>query len=83
MPRMRDCGSDTENRMSKSLKHTPDFLIYFIKGYDNNRLYILGFQRYLREKENKDVLPLCDLNIDIFNRYMNKMLAPISCPKIS
>ena len=42
--------------------------------YDNNRLYILGFQRYLRDKENKDVLPLCDLNIDIFNRYINYRL---------
>lgn len=74
-------GRELENEISKE----KDFVEYALEHntmryeldqisystYDNNRLYILGFQRYLREKENKDVLPLCDLNIDIFNRYIN------------
>ncbi len=49
--------------------------------YDNNRLYVLGFQRYLRDKEKQDVLPLRDLNIDIFNRYINYRLVEVKNTK--
>lgn len=77
-------GRELENEISKE----KDFVEYALEHntmryeldqisystYDNNRLYILGFQRYLRDKEKKDVLPLCDLNIDIFNRYINYRL---------
>ena len=77
-------GRELENEISKekdfiefALEHNKmryelDQISY--STYDNNRLYILGFQRYLRDKEKKDVLPLCDLNIDIFNRYINYRL---------
>ena len=77
-------GRELENEISKekdfiefalehnNMRYELDQISY--STYDNNRLYILGFQRYLREKENKDVLPLCDLNIDIFNRYINYRL---------
>ncbi len=84
-------GRELENEISKE----KDFVEYALEHntmryeldqisystYDNNRLYILGFQRYLREKENKDVLPLCDLNIDIFNRYINYRLVKVKNTK--
>lgn len=77
-------GRELENEISKekdfiefalehnNMRYELDQISY--STYDNNRLYILGFQRYLRDKEKKDVLPLCDLNIDIFNRYINYRL---------
>ena len=80
-------GRELENEISKN----KDFIEFALEHntmryeleqisystYDNNRLYILGFQRYLRDKEKKDVLPLCDLNIDIFNRYINYRLVEV------
>ena len=77
-------GRELENEISKekdfiefalehnNMRYELDQISY--STYDNNRLYIIGFQRYLRDKEKKDVLPLCDLNIDIFNRYINYRL---------
>lgn len=77
-------GRELENEISKekdfiefalehnNMRYELDQISY--STYDNNRLYILGFQRYLRDKEKKDILPLCDLNIDIFNRYINYRL---------
>jgi len=84
-------GQELENEISKE----KDFIEYALEHntmryeldqisfstYDNNRLYILGFQRYLRDKEKKDVLPLCDLNIDIFNRYINYRLIEVKNTK--
>lgn len=77
-------GRELENEISKekdfiefalehnNMRYELDQISY--STYDNNRLYIIGFQRYLRDKEKKDVLPLCDLTIDIFNRYINYRL---------
>lgn len=77
-------GRELENEISKekdfiefalehnNMRYELDQISY--STYDNNRLYIIGFQRYLGDKEKKDVLPLCDLNIDIFNRYINYRL---------
>lgn len=84
-------GRELENEISKN----KDFIEFALEHntmryeleqisystYDNNRLYILGFQRYLRDKEKKDVLPLCDLNIDIFNRYINYRLVEVKNTK--
>lgn len=84
-------GRELENEISKK----KDFIEFALEHntmryeleqisystYDNNRLYILGFQRYLRDKEKKDALPLCDLNIDIFNRYINYRLVEVKNTK--
>ena len=42
--------------------------------YDNNRLYILRFQRFLKENEKRNKLTLADLNIEVFNHYINYRL---------
>lgn len=39
--------------------------------YDNGRLYILAFKKYLEKICRKSELPLSDLSLDIFNQYIN------------
>lgn len=38
--------------------------------YDNGRLYILAFKRFLKQKYKKTELSLADLTLDIFNKYI-------------
>lgn len=49
--------------------------------YDNNRLYILGFKKYLKKRERREELPLCDLSLDIFNRYINYRVVEVKNTK--
>lgn len=89
----------------KDLKKTTDFIAYSLEynklrydghkisysTWDNARLYILAFQRYVESVTGSDKIMMCDVNKDIFDRYINwrlndkknsraginKMLAPM------
>lgn len=39
--------------------------------YDNGRLYILAFQKFIERKTGKGELPIKDLSLDIVNQYIN------------
>ena len=38
--------------------------------YDNGRLYILAFQKFIKSKTGNDTLPICNLSLDIINKYI-------------
>lgn len=39
--------------------------------YDNGRLSILAFQRYLQQYQNRKSITIAEMNVDIINRYIN------------
>jgi len=39
--------------------------------YDNGRLYILAFKKYIAAKTGSDFLPVKDLNLEVVNQYIN------------
>ena len=38
--------------------------------YDNGRLYILAFQKFIKSKTGNDAFPICNLSLDIINKYI-------------